>query len=100
MSRERERVFRLYDEGSGEPRDGDDLDQVYVQLFVWDNRKRSLVGAYRLGRTDLLLAEGASGVYLTQMFEIDDAFYDTGPPALDVHGLLRKRRAKITEPKL
>lgn len=84
IARERERVFRLYDEGSGEPRDGDDLDQVYVQLFVWDNRKRSLVGAYRLGRTDLLRVEGASGVYLTQMFEIDDAFYDTGPPALEL----------------
>ncbi len=84
IARERERVFRLYDEGSGEPRDGDDFDQTYVQLFVWDNELHSLVGAYRLGRTDCLRAHGASSIYLTQMFEFDDQFYDSMPPALEL----------------
>jgi len=84
IARERERVFRLHDEGSGEPRDGDHFDQSYVQLFVWDNDTHSLVGAYRLGRTDLLRQEGASGVYLANMFEFDDDFYDSRRPALEL----------------
>jgi len=84
IARERERVFRLYDEGSGEPRDADDFDQTYVQLFVWDNKGRSLVGAYRLGKTDELRKQDPAGVYLTQMFEFDDQFYDSMPPALEL----------------
>ncbi len=84
IARERERVFRLYDEGSGQPRDGDDFDATYVQLFVWDNQTHSLVGAYRMGKTDQLRRQGAESVYLTQMFQFDDAFYDNMPPALEL----------------
>lgn len=84
IARERERVFRLYDEGSGQPRDGDGFDQTYVQLFVWDNALRSLVGAYRLGKTDQLRHQGAEAIYLTQMFEFEDAFYANMPPALEL----------------
>lgn len=84
ITRERERVFRLYDEGSGEPRDADDFDQTYVQLFVWDNEGHSLVGAYRLGKTDELRQQDPAGVYLTQMFEFDNGFYDSMPPALEL----------------
>ncbi len=84
IARERERVFRLHDEGSGQPRDEDDYDQIYVQLFVWDKEKHSLVGAYRMGRTDILRQRGAAGVYLSQMFEFEDAFFDTMPPALEL----------------
>jgi len=84
IARERERVFRQHDEGSGNARDGDDFDLSYVQLFVWDNRARSLVGAYRLGRTDRLRQPGARGLYLSRMFEFDDAFFDTRPPSLEL----------------
>ena len=84
IARERERVFRLYDEGSGQPRDGDAYDETYVQLFVWDNQARTLVGAYRMGRADALREPGAGGLYLTQMFEFDAAFYDAHPPALEM----------------
>ena len=84
IARERERVFREYDEGSGNPRDGDDFDQTYVQLFVWDNDARSLVGAYRLGKSDCLRQPGASGLYLSRMFDFDDAFFDTRPPSLEL----------------
>lgn len=84
IARERERVFRLYDEGSGKPRDGDDYDRHYVQLFVWDNQARSLVGAYRMGRADALRQPGAGGLYLAQMFEFDAAFHDASPPALEM----------------
>ena len=84
IARERERVFRLYDEGSGQPRDGDDHDQRYVQLFVWDNQARALVGAYRMGHADALRQPGAGGLYLAQMFEFDAAFHDANAPALEM----------------
>lgn len=84
IARERERVFRQHDEGSGNARDGDDFDLSYVQLFLWDNRARSLVGAYRMGKTDCLRQAGSSGLYLSRMFDFDDAFFDTRPPALEL----------------
>lgn len=85
IARERERIFRVYDEGSGQPRDGDQYDQTYVQLVVWDNQERSLVGAYRLGKTDELRRQrDPSAIYLSQMFHFDDAFYETAPPSLEL----------------
>jgi len=76
IARERERVFRAYDEGSGQPRDMDGFDQTYTQLFVWDNQKQSLVGAYRFGKTDVLLQQDdLSGIYLHRMFEFEYAFH-------------------------
>jgi putative hemolysin len=76
IARERERVFRELAEGSGAARDGDAYDSTYVQLFVWDQRGQAIVGAYRLGRTDALRrAQGAAGVYLSQMFEFREGFY-------------------------
>ena len=85
IARERERVFREHDEGSGQARDSDEFDITYTQLFVWDNAEASLVGAYRLGRTDVLKRKyGASGLYLSQMFHFDDAFHDHGPTALEL----------------
>lgn len=83
IARERERVFRLYDEGSGQPRDGDAFDGAYVQLFVWDRQAQSLVGAYRMGRADELRAPGGGGTYLARMFEFDPDFY-AGPPMLEM----------------
>ena len=85
IARERERVFRSYAEGSGAARDTDVFDQTYVQLFVWDHTARSIVGAYRLGRTDELLArDGPGGLYLAQMFEFDPDFHRSDPPALEL----------------
>lgn len=85
IARERERVFRGYDEGSGQARDGDAHDRTYTQLFVWDHREQSLVGAYRLGKTDLLLRQyGQSGLYLSSMFHFDDAFHEAAPASLEL----------------
>lgn len=79
IARERERVFRTLAEGSGAERDGDEFDQTYVQLFVWDLRERAIVGAYRLGHADELRREhGAAGMYLSQAFEFGDDFYERG----------------------
>lgn len=82
---ERERVFRMHDEGSGEPVDTDAFDQTYVQLFVWDRNGHGLVGAYRMGRTDrLLAASGVDGLYLSRVFEFARGFHDPARPALEL----------------
>ena len=81
----REQIYRYYNEGSGEPMDTDRFDATYVQLYVWDTEARAIVGAYRMGRTDeLRKASGADGVYLTQVFDFDERFYDDLPPALEM----------------
>lgn len=84
IGRERERVFRMHDEGSGKARDGDAFDASYVQLFVWDHRDHALVGAYRLGRAKALRGAGATGTYLARMFDFDATFYDSAPPSLEM----------------
>ncbi len=84
VARERERVFRAHAEGSGESRDTDHFDSSYVQLVAWDHSSRSIVGAYRLGRTDELLKKsGPAGLYLHGMFDFEAGFH-SGPPALEL----------------
>ena len=85
IARERERTFRVLDEGSGAALDTDDFDATYVQLFAWDWQSNTLVGAYRMGRTDQLRrTAGNAGLYLSQMFEFAPAFHDSAPPALEL----------------
>ena len=78
IARQRERVFRVLDEGSGEPCDTDKFDALYVHLFVWDQVNHRLLGAYRIGRTDEL----AENVYLSQAFDFADGFFDS--PSLEL----------------
>ncbi len=88
---QRERTFRAVGEGTGDACDIDRYDAHYIHLFIWDGRARRLVGAYRMGRTDKILAtQGIKGVY-------NAAFFDFGKPVVDVisHGL-EMGRAFIT----
>ncbi|MEM9620567.1 MAG: GNAT family N-acyltransferase [Pseudomonadota bacterium] len=80
IARQRERVFRALDEGSGEPSDTDHFDALYVHLFVWDNKNSALLGAYRMGRADELRRDG--DVYLSQSFEFKDEFF--AEPSLEL----------------
>ncbi len=85
IARERERVFRQHAEGSGEPADTDAFDASYVQLFAWDRAAGELVGAYRMGRSDRLLATaGHAGLYLSRVFEFAPGFHDPAAPALEL----------------
>ncbi len=88
---QRERTFRAVGEGTGEPCDLDRYDPHYVHLFLWDTRARCLAGAYRIGRTDRILAEkGVEGIY-------NAAFFTFGKPVLDVFSQgLEMGRAFIT----
>ncbi len=84
IARERERVFRAHDEGSGTPRDRDDFDHFYIHLLVWDHARESLVGAYRMGPTDRLRLPGGGGLYLNRMFQFSDRFFDEMDSALEL----------------
>ncbi|NKB98720.1 MAG: GNAT family N-acetyltransferase [Pseudomonadales bacterium] len=84
IARLRELTFRAHQEGSGQAEDRDRFDENYLHLFAWDLTEHAIVGAYRLGKTDLLRAEeGNAGVYLAQMFDFADEFY-AGPPLLEI----------------
>ena len=64
IGRLREVTFRAVGEGSGKGRDLDRFDDYYYHLFLWDRDREQVAGAYRLGRTDLILAEfGFQGLF-------------------------------------
>lgn len=77
IARQRERTFRSMLEGSGQELDRDSFDDNYLHLILWDTTESRMVGGYRLGRTDELLAEhGPAGLYLNQIFEFDPSFFE------------------------
>ncbi|WP_159737671.1 lysophospholipid acyltransferase family protein [Vibrio atypicus] len=78
IGRVREVSFREVGEGSGLSCDLDKFDPHYHQLFVWNRTNRDLVGAYRLGLVDELIAKGGlDALYSTSLFNYDEAFIGT-----------------------
>lgn len=85
IGRLREISFREVGEGSGQGLDLDDYDRHYLHLFLWDGEAEEVAGAYRVGRTDLLLAEhGPEGLYCSTLFEFEQAFLDHLTPGLEL----------------
>ncbi len=85
IARERERVFRLHNEGSGEPIDTDSFDATYVQMFIIDQQSYDIIGAYRMGRTDELIKnQGIKGLYLNKMFSFREDFVNQLEPCLEM----------------
>lgn len=85
IGRLREVTFRAVGEGSGKTRDLDRYDDYYLHLFLWDREKECLAGGYRLGRTDLILAEfGFDGLYSASLCEFNDSFLEYLNPALEL----------------
>ncbi|WP_135382109.1 lysophospholipid acyltransferase family protein [Vibrio tasmaniensis] len=78
IGRVREESFREVGEGSGLACDLDEYDLYYHQLFVWNKAKAELVGAYRLGMVDKLIAEhGLDQLYSRSLFNYNQEFIDT-----------------------
>lgn len=85
IQRLREIEFRRHKEGSGKPQDGDEFDKTYTQLFIYDNQARQIIGAYRMGQTDRLMAsEGLNGLYLSRMFNFGPAFVNQQHACLEM----------------
>ncbi|MDO6719486.1 lysophospholipid acyltransferase family protein [Psychrosphaera sp. 1_MG-2023] len=85
ITRLREKVFRLYDEGSGESADGDEFDKTYLHLFIFDTEEQEIIGAYRMGQSDKLIPEfGLKGMYLSRMFKFSPEFINQQQPCLEM----------------
>lgn len=85
IGRLREIAFREVGEGSGKRLDLDRFDEDYLHLFLWDRRKREVLGAYRLGPTDEILPRrGIEGLYTHTLFDFGDALMRQISPALEL----------------
>lgn len=85
IGRLRELTFRATGEGSGRSSDIDLYDNYYEHLFVWNHRTHEIVGAYRLGRTDRILARyGSRGLYTRSLFRFGRGLLERLDPALEL----------------
>jgi putative hemolysin len=85
IARLREMVFREHNEGSGEPLDTDHFDATYTHLFVMKQDTGQIIGAYRMGQTDKLLADGnLENLYLHRMFDFGPDFVNRQQPCLEM----------------
>ena len=85
IGRLRELTFRGVAEGTGRARDLDRFDAYYDHLFIWHAANKQLVGAYRVGRTDVIRREhGRNGLYTSSLFSYRDPFFMLLGPALEL----------------
>ena len=85
IGRLRELTFRATGEGTGQPLDLDRHDQDYTHLFVWNTATAEVVGAYRLGFADTLLADrGKHGLYTHGLFRYKRALLERINPAIEL----------------
>ena len=86
-------TFRAVGEGSDAAVDRDRFDENDLHLFLWDNDKRQIVGAYRLGQTDRIVADsGVDGLYTRTLFRYDERLIQQMPArALEARAILHSR---------
>jgi putative hemolysin len=79
-------TYRAIGEGSDRTLDLDRFDERYRHLFSWDRDQRRIVGAYRIGQTDRIVADhGVAGLYTRTLFRYDERFIARlGAPALEL----------------
>ena len=79
-------TYRAVGEGSDSTLDLDGFDERYLHLFSWDHDKRQIVGAYRIGQTDRIVADaGVDGLYTRTLFRYDARLIQRMPtPALEL----------------
>jgi len=81
----RERTFRAVDEGTGKELDNDCFDPFYWHLFIWDNEKNKLVGGYRLGKVDEIIAQhGIENLYSQSMYHYENKFIQSLAGSVEV----------------
>jgi len=77
LGRLREQTFREVGEGTGTCSDLDRFDRSYLHLFLWNRNAREIVGAYRIGKVDEILARsGIEGLYTSTLFQYDPRLFD------------------------
>ena len=85
IGRLRELTFRAAGEGTGKASDIDLFDTYYLHLFVWDAKAEAIVGAYRMGLADEILARyGKRGLYTQSLFKYGPRVLRTLNPAIEL----------------
>jgi putative hemolysin len=86
IGRLRALTFRAVGEGSDHPIDLDRFDERYLHLFSWDREQDRIVGAYRIGQTDhIIAAAGVDGLYTRTLFRYDERLIERmAAPALEL----------------
>jgi putative hemolysin len=79
-------TFRAVGEGSDSALDLDRFDERYLHLFSWNRDRRQIVGAYRIGQTDRIVADaGVDGLYTRTLFRYDERLIQRmSAPALEL----------------
>ena len=76
IGRLREITFREVGEGTNEAIDLDTFDTYYHHMFLWDNEKKVIAGAYRMGLGSKIYAKyGIDGFYLQDLFRFEPELY-------------------------
>jgi putative hemolysin len=85
IGRLRELAYRSVGEGTGTRTDIDRFDAHYQHLFLWNHLRGEVVGAYRIGRSDLIVAAaGVEGLYTRTLFRYEERLLRRLPPALEL----------------
>jgi putative hemolysin len=85
IGRLRAETYRAAGEGTSAAVDIDRFDRHYLHLFVWDAEHHAVVGAYRLGLCDRIVADrGIDGLYTRTLFEYGAGLLDRMPPAIEL----------------
>ncbi len=85
IGRLRELAFRTVGEGSGRALDLDIFDEWYLHLFLWNQERQEIAGAYRLCATpDVLPRRGVRGLYTSSLFHYQPEFFRRIGPALEL----------------
>lgn len=85
IGRARELTFRAAGQGVGRERDLAPEDSYYHHLVVRTRESGAILGAYRLGLTQEILAtRGPEGLYLGHVFDIRPGFYARLGPAIEL----------------
>ena len=72
IGRLREITFRAVGEGTNEAIDLDKFDTYYYHMFLWDNTKKCIAGAYRMGLGKKIYnLYGINGFYLQDLFRFE-----------------------------
>ena len=71
IGRLREITFREVGEGTNKSIDVDEYDLYYNHLLIWDRENQKIVGAYRIGKGDEIIAKySIKGFYINSLFNI------------------------------
>ena len=77
IGRLREITFREVGEGTNEAIDLDAFDTYYHHMFLWDNDRKVIAGAYRMGLGSKIFEKyGIDGFYLQDLFRFEPELYD------------------------